>query len=400
VFKKTPNTENENCDKNSLFITRNWEGTSPACNCKNGVKSEIYKSKCSFLQIARGCKEISAVENKIADIWKGSKLCIKNHQNNYFDSITTIGDKCPPKYNLCGTDTKKFNLCFPKKYGCPINQVIINHNPTNEKRHIKFNSIKLNEDWYLHYSNQYHNHSLIIDVKYSEGRVCSNPIETNLKSHMKYKNILNSNSTCVSKIGKFNFDERFKVLDSISKFQFFNDNSILQKIEKLPQLNSQDLINYNSFIYHRSYIHWSPYCRANNELSPQAFLVDLLSLSQIDAYLDFCFYFFLSIYLFYTLSVILQNSINLLKVGDNLLDNTNFILFLSFLITTGLLIIILQNKIPIVNKFTFQKCSDYQTNLSFNELGRNLSELIIGLHQVVIALIISTSLLVMYKIIK
>jgi hypothetical protein len=393
--------EQGNCKEE--FLQRLWEGTTPGCDCRGsvhyGLKSEISTNDCTFMQVVLGCKQIQGLEPVNTHVWKGTKLCVRRHEYNFFDSMTITGDKCPKRYSLCGVDTRGFNLCFPKKYGCPVNSIKVSNHPSSSGG---YESIKLNDDWYLHYSNGYKNSSIITNIKYSEGRVCINPSETNLKSYMKFKkgHMNFSNSTCFTKIGKFQFDERYKVFDSVSKFKFYTDNKILREVEKLPQVNFQDLINYNSYIYSRSYIHWSPYCRENKELSPESFIGDLLSLIVIDSYLEFSQYIFLIAFFVFTIGLIVCNSININEKYINFYDSLVLVLILTFLPMIGLVAFILSRHSLVINKFVSQKCGDYITNSSFNEIGKNLSEMIINTYQTILWLIILISALIIQKIIK
>jgi hypothetical protein len=385
------------------FLQRLWEGTTPGCDCRGsvhyGVKSEVSINECTFMQVVLGCKHTPRLEPVNVNVWKGTKLCIKRHEYNFYDSLTITGDKCPKKYTLCGTDTKGFNLCYPKKHGCPVNNIKVSNHPSSSGA---YQSIKLNDDWFLHYTNGFKNASLITNIKYSEGRVCVNPSETNLKNYMKLKkgHINFSNSTCYSKIGKFQFDERYKMLDSVSKFKFYTDNKILQEVEKLPQVNFQDLINYNSFLYSRSYIHWSPYCRENKDLSPEAFVEDLLSLSVIDSYLEFSQLLFLAAFFVFTIGLIVYNSISSQEKYVKIFDTIVLILILTFLPIIGLLIFILNRQSYVINKFVSQKCGDYISNSSFNEIGKNLSEMTVNTYQIFLWLIILLSAMIIHKIIK
>lgn len=402
-------TTNGNCTaKDAEFFQHFWEGTDYACNCHNsyhfGIKSEIHPGKCTFMQFILGCKEIPSLQGKEMHNWKGSKLCAKKHEYDFYDTITIPGNKCPRKFILCGTDSKNFNVCYPKKHGCPINKIKVtnSHIINNDKFFYNFQTIKLNEDWFMHYSNNFNNDSLVIDIKYSEGRVCINPSENNLKGYMKFKKPHNqtTNPNCFTKIGKFNYDERYKTVDSVSKFKFYSDNNVMSQLEKLSQINSQDLISYNCYLYQRSYIHWSPYCRSDKNLSPQSILNDLAKLSEIDSYYEISKYYFLFIFIFFTIYLCISSSMSLNKFIEDLIENFIFCFLMSFIPLNVLLIYILHSNSFMITKFTSQKCGDYTTNMTFNQIGRNLSELIISAYQIVLFVVIIITLLIINKLIK
>jgi hypothetical protein len=385
---------NEECE-NKLFV-REWEGTGEACDCRYsyhyGVKSDIFKGECSFIQTSIGCKEINRVLPVLADKWKGAKVCVESSEYNYYDSVTIIGDKCPKKYILCGTDTKNFNLCFPKKHGCPVNKIKISNYqnlPKNEKKY--FQTLQLNEDWY---------------VKYSEGRVCINPSETNLKSgYQKFKKIntvtnseLPSGPSCLTKIGKFNIDERYKSIDSVSKFKFYTDNNILKRIDNLPQINPQDLINYNAYLYQRSYIHWSPHCRAHKDLAPDMIVKDLIKISTLDGYLEFFkFFCFLAFTVFSVQTVLFLLSSKRLNL---FLENLSTLMVITMIPLSFLIIFSLHQHSYLTKKLMSQKCGDYITNMTLNNIGKNLNDLTISFYQILLITIVLLSVLIVNSIIK
>jgi hypothetical protein len=115
----------ENCDR--YFLNYQWEGVPTSCDCKssnNGsVKGNIYKGKCSMLKSLLGCDTINSLQPINAQKWKNAKICIKEFEIDFSETVTVLGNKCPKHYILCGTDTKNFSLCFPKNHGCPINYI-------------------------------------------------------------------------------------------------------------------------------------------------------------------------------------------------------------------------------------------------------------------------------------
>ena len=303
----------ETCEKN--FLNYEWEGVPFSCDCKNSnnssVKGSIFKGQCSTLKILLGCSTIKNIKSISTTKWKNAKICLIEHYVDYSKTLTILGNRCPKKYINCGKDTKNFSICFPKMHGCPVNYIkFSNSDKKNTEKYTR--SVKLNDDWYIHYSNRYTNNSIIAEIKYSEGQICVNPAEKNIKnSHLKFKSInyLNKENEgekkntekekvfnnphvyCKTKIGKNNFDDRYTFLDSNSKFRFFSDNHLTEKMENLPHLNSQDLITQTSNLYSRSFIHWSPFCRQDENLNPFAMLKDISELIIVDTFFPFIEYY-------------------------------------------------------------------------------------------------------------
>lgn len=324
----------ESCQKD--FLNYTWEGVPFTCDCKssnNGsVKGSLFHGKCSILNSLLGCQTIKKINNQKISKWKNAKICIREHEVDYSMTLTILGNKCPKKYLLCGTDTKGFSICFPKNYGCPVNHIKFSNTERKTSEKIT-HTLKLNDDWYIHYSNKFTNNSIFVDVKYTEGRMCINPNEANIKNtYLKYKKTQKEIETekekeklklhlyCTTKIGKNNFDERYILLDSNSKFKFFTDNRITNVIEKLPHVNSQDLISQTSNLYFRSYIHWSPFCKQDESLNQETMLNDFYKLLVIDD-----FYVFIEIYFFYLFAVnLIQLLINSIILFSEIKYNSSF----------------------------------------------------------------------------
>jgi len=439
----------EKCDR--YFLNYKWEEVSISCDCKlsnNGsVKGNIYKGKCNLLKSLLGCETKNNLKPKIFQNWKNAMICIKEYELDFSKSLTVLGNKCPKHYVLCGTDTKNFSLCFPKNYECPVNYIKFSNNEkkTSDKiTHI----LKLNEDWYIHYSNKFSNNTIPIDIKYTEGRVCVNPSELNIKdTHLKYKKDsaeIKSEKLkekqkihfyCTTKIGKTNFDERYNHLDSNSKFKFFTDNKIIDELEKIPQLNSQDLITQTSNIYFRSYIHWSPYCRQDENLNPESMLKDISKLVLVDS-----FFIYFELYVFFLFGVqfivlilfwmnmifdknnkstnnyfILKNKEEIISQINNGLECKLIKLFpistikkifckinchslkiqfvlLKFLILSVAAflssiifnIYLIEKNNSIYERFISQKCGDIITNEIFNQIGKHLSLILLNNYQILL----------------
>lgn len=441
----------ENCDR--YFLNYKWEGVPVSCDCKssnNGsVKGNIYKGKCNILNSILGCETIRSIEPQNAQKWKNSNICIREYELDFSESLTVLGNKCPKHYLLCGTDTKNFSLCFPKTHGCPVNYIRFSNSEKKTSDKIT-HTLKLNEDWYIHYSNKFTNNTIPIDIKYTEGRVCVNPVESNIKStHLKYKKDTaeielekqkekqKNHFYCTTKIGKTNFDERYNHLDSNSKFKFFTDNRITNELERIPHLNSQDLISQTSNIYFRSFIHWSPYCRQDENLNHESMLKDISKLVLVDSFYPLLEKFMLFllvvqsiVLMFFWINVFFEkknkNTFNessslknkkeemlsqmnigleyklrrifslstIEKMFDKLIHYSSKIqfIFLRFLIFSVAAIIsniifsiyLNEKNNSIYERFISQKCGDIITNEIFNQTGKHLSDIILNNYQILL----------------
>jgi hypothetical protein len=458
----------ETCEKN--FLNYEWEGVPFSCDCKNShlssVKGNIYKGQCDNLKILLGCFTIKNIKSITTTKWKNAKICLIEHYIDYSKTLTILGNRCPKKYINCGKDTKNFSICFPKMHGCPVNYLKFS---TSDKKYSEkyTRTVKLNDDWFIHYSNRYTNNSIITEIKYSEGRICVNPAEKNIKnSHLKYKvkenfnkekekensyedkkirNLekkrnFNPHNYCITQIGRNNFDDRYIFLDSNSKFRFYSDNNLNEKIENLPNLNSQDLITQTSNLYYRSFIHWSPFCRQDENLNPMAMIKDIFELIVVDSFFPFIQYY---LFILIAVSLILlsfsiidvfffdnnnytekenKNNLNDSKSKDNNNYNSNrtlitfenlkslkdkiiFIFAKILLFSTGALIFVIifniylsEKLTPIIIKFSNQKCGDLITNETFDSIARYLGLIILNNYYVLFFAIIMFGVLVLKNI--
>jgi len=433
----------ENCDKN--ILNYEWQGVPSSCDCKTSynvsVKGSIYEGKCSVLKSLLGCQTIKKINPQKTENWKNGKICVREYELDFSETITVLGTKCPKHYVLCGIDTKNFSICFPRSHGCPINYIKFSNSEKKPSDRIT-HTLKLNDDWFIHYSNKFTNNTLIIDVKYTEGRVCINPKETNIKNtHLKFKKSPDEielekerekqklHLYCFTKIGKSNFDERYIHLDSNSKFKFFTDNSLTNLMEKLPQLHSQDFISQTSSLYFRSYIHWSPFCRQDDNLNPDSMLKDISKLILVDSFYPFIEFYLIYLFILYFFELlftwILQineidnNSIctlHLEKYSYRNLENFNLLISIFFLkiqkfftvmhkyllktkfilvkllifslaaFTNGIIFIIFLNEKNnnINESFVNQKCGDIITNDIFFQLGKHVSLNILNNYQILL----------------
>jgi hypothetical protein len=375
------------CDK-PLF-THTWEGVDAHCDCRNsyyhGIRSEVFKGQCSFMQTAIGCKETSALQKISADKWKGKYLCIKQFPHSFFESKTIVGNKCPDDFVLCGKDSKNFGLCFPKSEGCPANKIKI----SNHKIDGYVNTI-INDDWYVLTSTKYINDTLSVEFKYSEGRICINPSEENIKTDY-FKTRKDKSHPCQTQIGKTNFDQRYQIVDSNSKFKYYTDNGIMPYVDQLTFVNSQELINFNSYLYQRSYIHWSPYCREDKKLSPQAVLKDLAGMTLYDHLYKYFSYYFLIIFISYiVISSLCKNYLT-----------TNLITYmlLASIIANVILILALDREKDTINSLIYQKCGEFSTNMMFSDIGKKLADNLVESYKILLLSILLLFTITIKKII-
>jgi hypothetical protein len=391
----------EKCER--YLLLRTWEGVEANCDCRVGGGT-IDQGECSIADILTGCINTQAHDPSELTKWKGGQsICITEHKYGLYDVKSTI-DICPEGYKVCGKDTKGFNLCFKDEDDCPINKIEFSNKPRDG-----FRSIKLSNNWYISTSNNFTNETIPIDFKYSEGRVCLNPSEDNLKqnynSFKKVNETINLTTTVKSKYyernhthcrtkldNRYNFDERYVQLDTTSKFMFFSYNGIIGKIQPLPFINTRDLMGYSSIINFRSYIYWSPYCIEQN--SQFSFINKVMSLESINQ-------------VFYVLNVLLRleflfylSTPLLEKILKNIKCNLLLASISSLLIVNTIVQIIFYQFSYIADGLITQKCGDYVTNTVLEDIGKRFYDIMVDSYKITLCLVILISLLIIKKILK
>ena len=101
--------------------------------------------------------EFSNIENEESDnIWKWDRIKIERLDNfNYINIYSSSNSK------LCGKDNFGNNLYFPEDVDCPINEIFIL--PSNEYLP-SYTKLKLNDSYYLYYTNQSTEGKILIDL--------------------------------------------------------------------------------------------------------------------------------------------------------------------------------------------------------------------------------------------
>ena len=369
-----------------------YEGVEPACQCQG---LPVYKGKCSLFEEILGCESIDGIPKGILSKWKGAKLCIVQSTSNYFDTITippTLSE-CEFGYKLCGYDTKNFGLCYRNSESCPVNNISIGY---KDKENVT--NMRINEDWVINYSNEVNenNSKIIVDIKYSEGKVCINPSEKIYKRYHVYDN--EKVKLCEKGLADINAheDERYKHLDHISKFRLLVDNNLYSKIEGLPQVDHQKLVETNVYINYRGYIYWSPQCRKLFEYTPETIIEDLNTLSTIEKlYAHFCKLLATTLIIFFFDLIFVHFNIKLSKYSNIIL--TLFIISLFWLSLFILTLILYKSVIKISKKLYTIKCGEIITNTALSEIGKRSLDSYMAMYNILFSEIILVTIITVLK---
>ena len=254
-----------------------WGGMRKGCDCiginsldiKTEHRNHAFNGSCSKNETLAGCKEIKKIDPININNYEGYKFCpIKG--NNY---AKLLENSVPPESNCtegkkqCGIlDTRGQKLCLNSNEICPINDIIINNdnNTINENSKINYTTIKLNNEKYLHYTNQAINKQLIINFKLSNDFPCIYPGEF---SWYYYYPLEPNNGTCATNISDKTRDDRYEKIDIINKSILYKDNNIHDKIKDISNYPFYNLNNDNITFYTRTFLGLEKKCMESNGFS-------------------------------------------------------------------------------------------------------------------------------------
>ena len=225
-------------------------------------KNRILFGQCTFFH-GSSCKTINKVNGFNLNIWDGNIFCInKNPELNYETYIRNSVEnnkECDIGFKKCGfLDSNKRIMCIEENNNCPINRIIINNNKTSPKD-FNYTTLSLNNNKFLHYTNESINSYIIVNFSISTGTPCINPNEINTK-YPQY--ILDKNFKkyiCTDKILNEFYDNFFIKLDTIKKSELYkqnNVNTILNKLYNYPYFSLEEDIS----LFIRSYFGIDKFC--------------------------------------------------------------------------------------------------------------------------------------------
>lgn len=221
------------------------EGYHSYCNCG----TSYYKGKC-LEKDKSSCKEVKETFETELFKWKGKYInLIRNNTVNLL-SLNQYRQKkeCNETKQSCGR-LDRFHLCFNKDDVCPINYIKINKDKNPPDSNVKYKTLELSDGYYLHYTNEKTDGRVIVGFNVSEGTMCANPLRHNsIKGdHELYKG--KDKCYCDNK-----YDYSYKYLDINSKYNFYEDNQMINLFTSIPNYPIDDLTITNYSLFSKGYI--------------------------------------------------------------------------------------------------------------------------------------------------
>ena len=225
-----------------------FQGTNEGCDCnKNSKKFDLkllYKRKCKGNE-KKNCKKIKSIDDKSIKIYKGKRFCILSDEINelkysdYLKYSVNQNEKCKNGFKQCGIlDSYNNKLCLPVKKKCPINYFSVSKKEIILDNNKSLYNVSLNNNETLYYSNEFNNNKIIIELKLNEGKMCFDPKIKNLvfEKYFLYEKEDFYAKNCSN--GKFN--NNYTLIDAIDLKTLYEENKLLDKIEKLPNYNKNN----------------------------------------------------------------------------------------------------------------------------------------------------------------
>ena len=183
-------------------------------------------------------------------VWKGKNLYTNKNEMSYLSLLNNSvpkGDQCKDGYKQCVIlDTVGNILCFPYDSECPINDIFMTNSLSipNQFKEYNHNSIQINENTVLHYTNEAINKPIIVDFRLSKKMPC----------------LKNNYNDCDTNKG----DRRFKVLDKMNLYTFYEINDLFSYDKKVDRADNK-LKKKDVYLYYREYIGYDKKCIENDK---------------------------------------------------------------------------------------------------------------------------------------
>lgn len=257
------------CQKNQSQITfGKWPGTKHGCNCigKYPVKSNCTDSlcvgKCSLDETNAGCIDVDEISSVNINIWKGKRLCSSQTKYSYEELLNmSVGERehCPDGYKNCGKlDSVNNILCYPKNEDCPINDLVVTFWDRPPLQY-KYQTIPLDNEYYLHFTNEAIDNFVVRSkIKAGDESPC---IDSNEYNSLGPYYILNAGGGCTKSYKLEKYNPYYWELDTFSKYDVYQENGIIDKINSLPHYPLNMLQNYHYSIFRGGFIGFFKDCK-------------------------------------------------------------------------------------------------------------------------------------------
>ena len=273
---------NNSCKSKSKLIIDIWPGTTQGCDCirqagflPGNYERILYRGKCST-KIERYCEKIRPINEVMLTKWKGKEFCVETKDRNYtyysllLNSVKK-NETCQNGFKQCGyLDSLNNIVCLLKDDECPINfiKVSTSENVPSECTSYNCKTINLDDGSILYYSNEVITGYVVSKFKVSDSNICLN-VEEYDSNNVRYQLDYYSYYGCKTKYDNKKYDDRYKLLDSGNKYDFYDENGVIGRVIQLREYPLYDLKASTINLYHKPFSGFDLECLLNNKFKPK-----------------------------------------------------------------------------------------------------------------------------------
>ena len=263
---------------NSLHKFFYWEGMYEVQKCWCEKYDE--ENNC----ILPECKNVvDDVKGFNLTMWRNTTFIYQNSIN--YNYLTLLKHAKPPNvqcdkgYKQCGIlDSFNQKLCLWENETCPLNQIELSNSSTPSDIFTNKDAVKttlLNDNkTYLHTSNAERNSLVITEIAIGPESFCMNYTERKLGPPYYEYEPSSTNGACTEYMG-YQTDFRYLSIDKQSKFDVYNENGIITKIQGFLTYSNypypeEEHKKYTLHLYKLNYIGFNLTCLSNQELNEES----------------------------------------------------------------------------------------------------------------------------------
>ena len=211
----------------------------------------------------KNCKEVKERTSSFTT-WKKTKVIPTHSEYSYLQLLNlsvSSTEECPSTLKQCGLlDTMNNKMCIDKDKECPINMLIYKKtaDPPTEYNYT-FKNVSFNDGSYLYYTNEATDHHILGRFRISDGDICINSEEYNSVSTHYVLDYYDYNGCKTEANGTF-YDSKYIQLDSMNKYELYEQNGIIDIMKKLPNYPYEEFKSQTSYLYYGPYIGYNKEC--------------------------------------------------------------------------------------------------------------------------------------------
>lgn len=236
-----------------------WKGTKPGCYCANN--DTIVLNKCPENQT--NCTEnIAKVGGETIYTWRNRTFYTTLSKYTYNELLLMSVDEnqeCPFGRKKCGKlDFFNNTLCLPENEDCPVNYLEITNSSTPPNDKYNFTSVRFNDGYYIHYTNEaIDNYTIKNYFRSGDDKACINFLDYNDTFPVYSLN----QGKCSYRHNNLYASEYYYKVDTTSKLNVIVENKKNKSLGALPFYPYSDLAKANYSLSIGIFLGYNRTCR-------------------------------------------------------------------------------------------------------------------------------------------